>query len=85
MCSIGMEERLRQTIVILRKLTQELGLPYQSSEVQAVKSCLDQWVRNGLDGKEEIPFLAWDRVAVLEMKKNTVELTLKSTRKYRGK
>ncbi len=80
-----MEERLRQTIVILRKLTDELGLPYDSKEVQAVKTSLDQWIRTGLDGNQSIPFLSWDRTAVLQMRKNTVELTLKSARKDRGK
>jgi hypothetical protein len=76
-----MEDRLRQTIVILRKLTQDLGLPYESEEVQTIKGHLQTFVREGNDWKGSIPFLTWDRIAVLEMKDNKIELTLKPVRK----
>ena len=75
------EERLRQTIVILRKLTQDLGLPYDSEEVQTVKGRLYDFVKTGDTWKGSIPFTAWDRIAVLEMANNKIELTLKAMRK----
>lgn len=79
--SKDMEDRLRQTIVILRKLTQDLGLPYDSTEVQAVKTRLHDFVRTGEAWKGSIPFLAWDRIAVLDMADNKIEITLKAVRK----
>ena len=75
------QERLRQTIVILRKLTQDLGLPYESEEVQAVKEKLTAFVQTGESWEGDIPFLAWKRVAHLNMKNNQIELTLKALRK----
>jgi hypothetical protein len=75
------KERLRQTIVILQKLTQDLGLPYESDEVQAVKTRLYDFVRTGEAWKGSIPFLAWDRIAVLDMANNKIEITLKAVRK----
>ncbi len=76
-----MEDRLKQTISILRKLTQDLGLPYESDEVQSIKGHLQTFVRDGKDWKGSVPFLPWDRIAVLEMKDNKIELTLKPVRK----
>jgi hypothetical protein len=75
------QERLRQTIVILRKLTQELGLPYESIEVQAVKERLHAFVQTGESWKGDIPFSAWGRIARLNVKDNQVELTLHAIRK----
>ena len=75
------QERLRQTIVILKKLTQELGLPYDSEEVQAVKEKLSTFVKTGEAWKGSIPFSSWDRIAVFEMANNKIELTLKAIRK----
>jgi hypothetical protein len=75
------QERLRQTIVILRKLTQELGLPYESMEVQAVKERLDAFVQSGESWKGDIPFSSWGRIARLNVKDNQVELTLHAIRK----
>ena len=76
-----MEDRLKQTISILRKLTQDLGLPYESDEVQSIKGHLQTFVRDGKDWKGSVPFLPWYRIAVLEMKDNKIELTLKPVRK----
>lgn len=78
-----MEERLRQTIVILRKLTEDLGLPYEAPEVQAIKDRMNQFVRDGEAWRGVLPLTAWDREAVLEMQGDKIELTLRNRGKRR--
>jgi hypothetical protein len=73
-----MEERLRQTIVILRKLKDDLGLPYDAPEVQAIKDRMSQFVRDGEAWKGVLSLAPWEREAVLEMGDNKIEMTLRT-------
>lgn len=75
-----MEERLRQTIVILRKLRDELGLPLDAPEVQTIKECMHIFVRSGEPWKGILSLEPWERDAVLEMKDDKIELTLRTLR-----
>jgi hypothetical protein len=75
-----MEERLRQTIVILRKLTDDLGLPYDSPEVQAIKERMYEFVRDGEAWKGVLSLAPWGREAVLEMQGVKIEMTLRTKR-----
>lgn len=75
------KERLRQTVVILRKLTQELGLPYDAAEVQAIKDQMSLFVRNGEPWKGVLSLAPWEREAILEMKEDKIELTLRAYRR----
>jgi hypothetical protein len=80
-----MEERLRQTIVILKKLTEDLGLPYDCAEVQAIKSRMGEFVKTGEPWSGTLSLAPWDREAVLDMRGNgKIELTLRAL-KTRGK
>lgn len=78
-----MEERLRQTIVILRKLTEDLGLSYEAPEVRAIKDRMSKFVRDGEAWRGVLPLTAWDREAVLEMEGDTIEMTLRTRGKRR--
>ncbi len=76
-----MEERLRQTIVILRKLRDDLGMPMDDPEVQAIKERMHVFVRDGVAWKGALPLMPWGREAVLEMANDKIELTLRALRK----
>lgn len=72
-----MEGRLHQSVVVLKKLRDDLGLPYDCDEVQAVKARLDEFIRTGEPWSGRIPFTHWDRIADLELtRKGKVKLTL---------
>ncbi len=72
-----MEGRLHQSVVVLKKLRDDLGLPYECEEVQAVKQRLDEFIRTGEPWSGRISFASWGRVAELELtRKGKVKLTL---------
>lgn len=72
-----MEGRLHQSIVVLKKLRDDLGLPYECEEVQAVKQRLDEFIRTGEPWSGQISFASWSRIAELELtRKGKVKLTL---------
>ena len=79
-----MEERLRQTITILRKLRDDLGLPLDSPEVDAIKKKMQEFVQDGIAWRGVFPLQSWDREAVLEMEGTKIELTLR-TKRLRGR
>ena len=75
----GKKERLRQTIVILGKLTRDLGIPYTSPEVQELKAHLDTFVQTGEPWEGRVSFSPWGREAhVLLARSGKVEVTLKA-------
>ena len=79
---VGMEDRLRQTIVILRKLTEELGLPYDAPEMQAIKERMSDFVKTGDAWEGTLSLAPWGREAVLEMRASgKIELTLRSLKR----
>ena len=74
----GTRERLRQSIVVLKKLTEQLGIPYESPEIQELKSKLDPYIRTGEPWSGKISFAAFGRTAYVALtRKNNVEVTLK--------
>jgi hypothetical protein len=74
--------RLQQTVAVLRKLTVELGIPYESPEVQELKERLDVFVRTGDPWEGTVSFLRWDRIADVQLtRKGNVEITLRFVRK----
>jgi hypothetical protein len=77
-----MTHRLQQTVAVLRKLTVELGIPYESPEVQELKERLDVFVRTGDPWEGTVSFLRWDRIADVQLtRKGNVEITLRFVRK----
>jgi hypothetical protein len=80
-CKREMEDRLRECITVLKKLTNDLGIPYNSPEVQAVKSQFDEFIRTGEPWEGVISFSPYQRDAHIRLsRKGKVELTLKITR-----
>jgi hypothetical protein len=80
----GTAERLRQSIVVLKKLTGDLGIPYESPEIQELKSKLDPYIRTGEPWNGKISFAAFGRTAHVALtRKNNVEITL--TKNLRGR
>lgn len=74
----GTRERLRQSIVVLKKLTEQLGIPYDSPEIQELKSKLDPYIRTGDPWNGKISFAAFGRTAYVALtRRNNVEVTLK--------
>lgn len=79
-----MEERLRQTVEILKKITGDLGIPYSSPEVQELKGCLNTFVRTGEPWSGEVDFSRWGRRAVVNLTRaGAVEVTLRPTVEFR--
>ncbi len=77
-CRQKMEHRLQQCISVLKKLTDDLGIPYSSPEVQAVKKHFDEFIRTGEPWEGSVPFLLWDRMADIRLTdRGKVEMTLR--------
>ena len=73
-----MEYRLKQCIAVLKKLTDDLGIPYNSPEVQAVKKSFDEFIRTGEPWEGSVPFTPWERIADIRLtSRGNVELTLR--------
>jgi hypothetical protein len=73
-------ERLRQCVAVLKKITGDLGIPYTSPEVQALKARFDAFVATGEPWCGDVDFGPWDRIAVVELRRSgKVEVTLKPT------
>ncbi len=69
--------RLNQTIVILKKLRDDLGLPFEAPEVQAIKARMSEFVATGVPWEGVLPLAPWKREAHLRMTRaGKIELTL---------
>ena len=80
-----MEERLRQTVTILKKITEDLGIPYNSPEVQELKGRMNDFVRGGEPWEGEVMFAPWGRVArCMFTQKGHMEVTLEVIRKRKA-
>jgi hypothetical protein len=80
-----MEERLRQTVVILKKITEDLGIPYSSPEVQELKGRMNDFVRTGEPWEGQVMFAPWGRVACcMFTRKGHMEVTLEVIRQNKS-
>jgi hypothetical protein len=78
------KKRLQQCVAVLKKLTDDLGIPYSSHEVQAVKKHFDHFIRSGESWSGTVDFQPWERTAHINlMRSGRVELTLRANRKSR--
>jgi hypothetical protein len=74
----GRKFRLNQTIVILKKLRDDLQLPYESPEIQAIKAQMGEFVRTGAPWEGVLSLAPWGREAHLRMTRaGRIELTLR--------
>jgi hypothetical protein len=77
------EDRLRECIAVLQKLTKDLGIPYSSPEVQELKSHFDSYIHDGTIWNGTVSFAAFGRIAVVNLPRKAtaqVEVTLRATR-----
>ena len=75
----GKAQRLKETIAILKKLTGDLGLPYESEEVTVIKEQMSAFVKTGEPWSGVIALPAWEREAMLNMRASgKIELTLRA-------
>jgi hypothetical protein len=80
------KERLRQAITIMKKLTQDLGLPYEDTEVRAVKDQLTELVRTGEPWAGSLPLSKWGRIADIRLsQKGVFECTLRCIKQNQQK
>lgn len=78
-------ERLRQTMAILKKLTEDLGIPYKSAEIQELKGHMDEFIRTGEPWEGRVVFEPWGRVAnCVFTQAGNMEVTLQVLRKRKA-
>jgi len=77
------EDRLRECISVIKKLTNDLGIPYESPEVQELKGHFDAYIKDGTVWSGNVSFAAFGRIAVVNLPRKAtaqVEVTLRATR-----
>jgi hypothetical protein len=77
------EDRLRECIAVLNKLTKDLGIPLESPEVQELKGHFDAYIKEGTTWNGTVSFAAFGRMAIVNLPRKAtaqVEVTLKATR-----
>lgn len=75
-------ERLKECIAVLKKLTVDLGIPYESPEVKTLKSRFDDYIHHGTCWSGTVSFAAYGRIANVKLPRvynKPVEVTLKVT------
>ena len=73
-------DRLRETITLLKKLTNDLGMSIESPEVQELKQHLDAYIKNGTCWNGRILFSSYGRIADVNLPQKAskpIELTLR--------
>ena len=81
-------QRLSECISVLTKLTQELGIPYDSPEVQELKIHIDEYIKYGYCWDGRISFLRFGRIAEVNLPRaagRTVEVLLRRPRAGAGR
>ena len=72
-------DRLKESVTILKKLTHDLGMSYDSPEIQELKGHLDAYIREGTCWAGTIPFPTYGRSAKVNLPRashRTIEVTL---------
>ncbi len=74
------EKRLAECMAVLQKLTRDLAIPYNSPEVQELKTHMDAYINHGTCWSGTVSFLRFGRVAEVVLPRGaqaTVEVTLR--------
>lgn len=77
------EDRLRECIAVLQKLTKEFGIPYTSPEIQELKSRFDPYIADGTPWNGTVSFKVYGRIAHVNLPRRArseVEVILKAIR-----
>ena len=73
-------DRVRETVTLLKKLTNDLGMSMESPEVQELKQRLDAYIKTGTCWKGHIVFSSYGRIADVNLPQKAskpIELTLR--------
>lgn len=73
-------DRVRESITILKKLTNDLGMSMESPEVQELKQRFDAYIKNGTCWSGHIVFSSYGRIADVNLPQKaskTIEVTLR--------
>ena len=76
----SMNDRLRECVSIITKLSESLGIPTDSLEVTELRAKMNEYIRNGETWEGKVDFSTYGRIAVCSFPKKanaTVEVTLK--------
>jgi hypothetical protein len=74
------EKRLSECMTILQKLTHDLAIPYDSPEVQELKTHMDAYIKHGTCWSGSVSFLRFGRIAEVVFPRGAhaaVEVTLR--------
>jgi hypothetical protein len=74
------EKRVSECMSVLKKLTHDLEIPYDSPEVQELKTHMDAYIKHGTCWSGRISFLRFGRIAEVVLPRGahaTVEMTLR--------
>jgi hypothetical protein len=77
-------DRLRECIAVLQKLTKEFGIPYESPEIQELKSRFDPYIADGTPWNGTVSFELYGRIAHVNLPRRArsqVEVVLKAVRR----
>jgi len=73
-------DRVRESVTLMKKLTQDLGMSKESPEVQELKSHLDDYIKNGTCWTGHIVFSSYGRIADVHLPQKAskpIEVTLR--------
>jgi hypothetical protein len=73
------EDRLKESLEIFRSL-KKLGIPFDSPEVQELKTYMDAYVRDGICWSGTVSFLRFRRIAEVNLPRRAdkqIEVTLR--------
>ena len=77
-------DRVRECIIIIKKLTETLQLPADDPDVNELRSHMNTYIKTGEPWSGAIDFSRWGRIAHCNFPKEasaTVEVTLKAIKK----
>lgn len=78
------QERVKECITIIRKLTENLALPEDAPEVAELRGRMNDYIRTGDAWSGTVDFKRWGRIAECNFPKRagrSVEVTLKAISK----
>lgn len=80
----SIQDRLKECVAIIRKLTENLGIPDDAPEVVELRGRMNDYIKSGEPWTGTVDFKAWGRMAECVFPRlagRPVEVTLKSTSK----
>jgi hypothetical protein len=80
----SIQDRVKECVNIVKKLTESLGLPDDCPEVTELRGHMNNYIRSGESWSGVVDFSAWGRMAHCDFPRNankSVAVTLKAYKK----